>query len=261
MKTHVRQTETVGKVRRLVRTWQTVVVLSLTVVTTLLAGCTKPSPAQPRLLLILLDETSSFVVTGYWADSLEVARSAVFLLRPGDQVCVIGVDDHAFDYDDVRIPVTELPRGALASTQAKKVLIQKIAALKPRPTSSGWKLPDGSLKSHPKGTDVLGAIHHAAHFASRADRVVSVIACSDFQDEPTTESSGQLQQAASFPPQTRFVGMFVVERGGREWDARVNRWIQKLRGLNIDCTDRDFHTGSESKQASILSKLLAKRAA
>jgi len=235
-------------------------------------GCGKQVSAQPRsaprntLCLMLLDETDSFVRTGYWERSVRVAGNAVTLLRPGDAVCVIGIDHHGFDRDDVRVPVTVLPKGALAAAQVKKVLLRQLSTLQPRPTSSGARGPDGQPRGTPPGTDTPAALDHAAHFASRArGSRVSLLVFSDFRNEPLKGRSGALSRPASFPPDTSFAALFVAEGGdgeaggGREWEERVNRWVQTLCSLGVECAAADFYLGSESEDAQILKQVLTGR--
>jgi len=223
----------------------------------LLGGCVQLRHI-PVLLFILLDETTSFVESGNWDKSLSISSQAVALLKPRDQVCVIGIDHHGFDQNDIRIPLTVLPSASLKAAQQKKQLIQQIIELQPRDTSSGWRLPDGKIRGTPLGTDQLGALAHAAHFATLQRAIsVKVLTFSDFQDEPVETGIGKNPQP--FPADTSFLALHVVDKEGEGqemYSRRVSRWVDKLRILHISCRPEDFLAPGVSRQPEVIQNFL-----
>ena len=213
---------------------------ALLIVLLCLAGC--GGKERPHTLLLLdFDETSSFVAPGYWEQSIRMARIAVDHLGPGDAVAVIGIDDHGFDSDDIRLPITVFSRGTLQAVADRNALKARLSTLQARPTSSGFRLPNGKMRGIPCGTDLLGAIDQTASLAAYYPQMrTRVLLLSDMQDDPGSSPSGYSGEKVLFSGDSKAMALFVDESGGAEWKARVTRWNSTLNGMGLACHPTDF---------------------
>jgi len=190
---------------------------------------------------------------------------AVVSMRPGDAILVLGLDDHAWDPDDVRVKLTVLPSGALRSAQAKASLVTAIRALQPRPTSSG-SLVNGKPRNTPPGTDTIGIIDMAASLATRdaGNMPVHVTVFSDIEDELVRSTGASKSLAAAsrthtpaqqvltaFPPRTRFTACYVAFHSHDEVQKRIDHWVGILRSMQVNCSDHDFYSTSDASNAPI----------
>jgi len=227
-----------------------------------LGVCPRPAAAaggKPTVLIALLDETSSFVANGTkWKLSLFALQLAVKQLQPGDSFCLIGIDDHGGDPDDVRIPRTTLPAQMLRRAMVQKTLLLTLRDMKPRPTSSGYTLPNGKMKGKPFGNDVLGAVSEAQVLTNYtpSNARTRLLICSDFRDEPPTKTSGAAKKVL-FPADTRLMAIFVEQGTGnpstglQEWQDRITSWQTRFKAMNVICTPRDFLPPAESDPKSL----------
>ena len=229
--------------------------VALALLVVCLAGCAGRKRPQ-TFLIILMDETASFVDSGSWDLSVPVVQQALFHLRPKDRLSLVGIDHRGFDQEDVRIPVTTLSAGAFKSTTEKQALMETVRDLKPRPTSSGSRNDGGEVRGEPKGTDMLGAIDQAAHLAERNGEGfrVKLMVLSDFQDEPIEGTSGA-RETRRFPDGTRFKAFYVVNlpgETGKQWYERVNEWVAAFGEAGLECSASDFLDPSESVQPQVI---------
>ncbi|MBU0610095.1 MAG: hypothetical protein KKI08_19575 [Armatimonadetes bacterium] len=209
------------------------------------------SASRHSFLIVLIDETGSFVASGSWDQSIGVITQAINYMRGRDQICAIGIDHRSGDMDDVRLPVTALPAGALPAVTVKKQIADKIAALKPRMTSSGYIGENGKVRGTPKGSDVEGAIDYAALLATRnaGDMKVRVLAFSDFDDDVASSAGGATTGANVFPDGAAFQAFFVVnpEKKARgDWERRIGAWAQWMSSRGLSATAADFQMPAES---------------
>ena len=214
-------------------------------------GCTVAEPRTPVLLIILLDETESYMKTGNWTQSLRTALRAVDFLRPGDAVCVIGIDDHGFDQDDVLIPAMPIPRTTLKSVEAKRLLMDRIASMEPREESSGRKLPEGGYKGFPFGTDTRGAVSQAAQISGYFDdHLIRILIFTDFRDEPPVVPEGRGNIDIQFTGDCRLKALYIDETGGADWFDRIERWVEVFNNLGVKCSAKDFYPTSMSSPST-----------
>lgn len=212
----------------------------------LTAGCAKQ---EHRMVEFLIDETASAEKT--WESAKNKMADTVRGLKPGERFLALAIDDKAGDAAEVRLDET-LPRNPLLANRAKVQLIQQIKDLIPQETSSLTPGKNGKPRGTPQGTDTLGAISYAARLSRQANgKQVLLCICSDFADEPRTDTLG----GDTFPPSSRFVGLFVgtrEDRGLGEVDRRIARWAQLLKGMSLTVSESDFHTTAESGAINIL---------
>ncbi len=203
------------------------------------------------LLIVVLDETASF--HSYWAMSVNKAVQSIASLRPGDAVMILGLDHHAFDQDDVLVEQTTLPMGSMRAAQAKATLLARVRKLEPRSTSSGAMI-NGVLRGEPEGTDTLGIIDMASYLAAKSPGfAVNLAVCSDFEDEKVPKT-GASNEPSPFPNDTHFVALYVGTHGHTDLTSRINRWIKKLKPMNLNCAPNDFHIASESWKTSVVAR-------
>jgi len=234
----------------------------------LLGGCGGTTHVKTTLF-ILLDETSSFVssptIQGVgesgkaspdqmWKNSRDLAAQSISRLKPGDEVCVIGIDEHGFDDSDVRVRFTPIPKTMYGSLSTKKQVYDALESLDVRSTSSGFLEPNGHYKGKPFGTDQMGALAQAAHFASTSHAThVKVILFSDMQDTPLT--NGISSNPDQFPDDTTFLAMNVVQNGQSDFQTVENKWIDKLSILNLHLSKDNFLAPGDSTPEAITSFL------
>lgn len=202
----------------------------------------------PIVLIAVLDETASF--HNHWQESVDKAAQAVAKLWPGDAVLVLGLDNHAWDEDDVRIPLSVLPNGALRAVQAKARLVAEVRALTPRPSSSGCLL-NGRLRGKPPGTDTIGIVDMAGSLATQASgRTVHLAVFSDFEDEPV-RNTGASNEAITFPPNTHFTALYVRPHGHHYVQKRIDEWVGIMNRMHVSCSADNFHLASDSAQVPL----------
>ncbi|HLJ54224.1 MAG TPA: hypothetical protein VKT77_04240 [Chthonomonadaceae bacterium] len=221
----------------------------------LLNGCAPAETSTPayaarsadapkgRMLVIILDETASFC--DQWDQAVKTASAGVRELYPGDSCVVIGLDDHSWNSDDVRVAMTTLPLSTLPAAQAKANLAESIRKLRQRPTSSGFTV-NGKPRGAPPGTDTAGALDYAAYLARDAgNRAVTVAMFTDLENEPP-----KVETARRDPnPLPRFTHLFVYQirsRGGNDTTKRIGEWIARANAMRTPgtpdiCAEQDFH--------------------
>jgi hypothetical protein len=182
-------------------------------------GCGCSTAERPRFVVVLLDETGSFQVdtTRFWPEVIQYTVKIVQTLQPGEGIGVIGIDDHGFDSDDIRIPMTVLDENALRASQQKRELARGISALSPRKLARPY-------------TDIVGSLRQAANTLNGMTAYRGVIAI--FSDMIQTPGLPGLESTTglSFPNGTSVYCFYVDatrERpmaAGKLWETLVATW-------------------------------------
>lgn len=219
------------------------------------------SAAQHGMLIVLIDETASFVATGSWEQSLKVLVQAVNYMRARDKICIIGIDHRSGDMDDVRLPVTALPAGALPAVSAKAEILETIKNLKPRETSSGFIGSNGKVRGKPWGSDVEGVIDFAALLAQRnaEGMKVRVLAFSDFDNNVSSSAGGATTGSNTFPPGSIFQAFFVInpdKKAKGNWEKRIGAWAQWMSNRGLQTTSEAFKMPAESMQPTTIREFM-----
>gem|GEM_PF-3722950 len=199
-------------------------------------GCISrlPKPLEPRFFLVLLDETESFahyddkgqIDYTYWPEVIPYIVKIVDRLEPEDAFGVIGIDECGFEEEDMIVPITILDERSLVAKFQKDSLKTAVKELTQR-------------KQKHRSTHILGALYHAAHFASRdPDRRTIILCFSDMKEEPawpTAQESADLR----FPKGTEGYFFYVDASGRRNWDKTVYVWMPILAKAGLQ-----IHTGN-----------------
>jgi len=215
--------------------------------------CPKPAycqlfqPSTSKCVVVLLDETGSFGLhsgsqPGFWPEIIRIVQNIVSHLHPGDYFAVIGIDDHGFDFQDVRIPFTRLPQNILRASIAKRKLINSLRRLKPR--------------SNIPRTDIFGAIDHAAYLISHLRQTHNDITQGlviVFSDMIQTAPLPTAQH--TFPDGTTGIFLYVNARGVNQWQKLIDSWKKRLSPLNLNI--QGFYQRGETQEAlNVIFRLL-----
>ncbi len=195
---------------------------------------------KPRFVIVLVDETESFAIykngkveAMFWQEIIPCVVKVVQNLQPGEKFCVIGIDDHGFDTDDIRIPIQTLDEGILKAIQQKKEIIRKVKALERR-------------KEKHRITDILGALQHTAYLLKKQDSYRDVVVIfSDMIQEPNLPTVKQAS-GLKFPGDTKVYCLYVNAIGQENWDKLINAWglVFKSAGVNVS-RDSNFYQRGE----------------
>ncbi|MEW6619231.1 MAG: hypothetical protein AB1422_07840 [bacterium] len=211
----------------------------------LLAGCGGlEQPEKPRFVIVLVDETDSFAlhssqgqITMFWPEVVPWVRRIVNQIQPGDKFCVIGIDEHGFDIDDVRIPLKTFNEATLQAIQEKTRISKAVQELTRR-------------QEVYKGTDILGALYHTAHFLNREEGNYrnTIIIFSDMIQYPWPP---RLQDADDlrFPIDTEVYCLYVNASGRKEFKNIVNTWVDIFSSAELKITDDHFYQRAETEDA------------
>jgi hypothetical protein len=208
--------------------------------------------SRGRLLVILLDETSSF--SGQWSAAVLKASQAIRELYPGDALIVLGVDNRSWGSDDIRVPYTTLSNSTLRAVQEKAHLIDQTSKLQQRPTSSGFMV-NGKPKGTPAGTDLFGSLDFASKLVENAgDKAVSIALFSDMEDEAPKDGSAR-RSPMPFPKFTHMTVLGVRAHSGDEVQKRIEGWVSRVNemappGSAPICSSKDFHLIGQSNEVS-----------
>lgn len=204
----------------------------------LLCGGCSPEPA-PRAFFFLVDESGSF--EDLWEESLDNAANIVKHMNRAEGYCLVGIDNHGFDEDDVRVAPGTLPHTIYYRTEIVK-LVKEIKELRRR-------------EYFEPGTDIPGALQHAYHLyrnfrgeaqGTPAYRPVIVIFSDMYPDHNWNMSK---LHNVRFPEATE-VYCFNVRAKGREgWEGIVDFWIDTFNRIGIKVTRDNFFTVKETPQA------------
>jgi hypothetical protein len=206
------------------------------------SGCNIKLPEPHlRFVIVLADETDSFalyehgeITTMFWQEILPYIAKIANNLQPGEKFCVIGIDEHGFDTDDVRIPIITLDENPLKAVQQKKKIIKDIKNLSRR-------------KEKHRSTDILGALYHAAHFLNKQKDNTHeglVIIFSDMIQEPKFPTLKDAEKL-KFPPKINIYCYYVNATGRDKWEKIVNRWVTILKPTNLEITKDCFYQRGE----------------
>jgi hypothetical protein len=213
-----------------------------------MAGCGMPahgSTAGPhhRLVIVLLDETASFV--GYWQDCVGLAATVAGRLKPGDAFAAIGIDDHGNDPEDARIAVTIVSPGSLMALGDRKALAKKVKVLERRPSRKPL-------------TDILNAIQQAAIFANSPamqDYKPMLLFFSDMQQTPRLPGPADIK-GWKFANRGEAFCFYVnvtdwvdrSKKGGTSWDGMVGTWTAVLNAAGLDAAPKtNFFQSGDSR--------------
>ena len=242
-------------------------------------GCDEVD-SRSTVLVVLIDETTSYIQADMWESSIDLTGKVIEMLRPGDYFIMLGIDNHGFDGNDVRIPITELPNASLPSMKAKHDLKEAVLGIEVRESSSGYRLEDGTIRGTPWGTDQLGSLHHVSELISSPvfdDARVRVIVYSDFFDEPPRGGSGATRSLSPFSGDCRIMAVNVLESkpedpnavetvvgedgeiveeevqaGGEEFNNRRTAWLAIFTNMGLNCTTNHFITTGGSSEDIVL---------
>jgi len=192
----------------------------------LCSGCGRRGPKsgrpQPRLVVVMLDETGSYVKDlGLWEPSRDLACSIIGALQPGDAFCLIGMDATPYEAQDVRLELTSLPTSTLAAAVKRRELQKRVEKLEPR-------------ESVGKGTPVTLAVAHAADLISTQEgryRPYLVI-FSDMSEDPPEDGQTpkDVRSPIRLPAECEVRALYVSEFGGREeFLRRTGHWEDAFR--------------------------------
>lgn len=194
-----------------------------------------PPPKARRFVMVLLDETGSFKMkdpkTGedkeFWPEILNLTKKIISGLQPGEGFGIIGIDDHGFDGDDVRLQMTLLDENALLAKQQKDKLKKEVQGLVRR----GGKRPY---------TDILGALYHAAHFLdNEKNRRSQLIIFSDMIQTPKWPTQADAEKL-HFPPKTSGFCFYVDATGKNKWDRILQVWVPLFQNAGVSISKDDF---------------------
>jgi len=199
----------------------------------------------PKFVIVLVDETGSFGIyrdgnpTMFWNEIIPLAASVIDRLEGGDRFAVVGIDDHGFDSDDVRIPEQTIDPRALIAFQQKSRIKRGIRELQPRQHRRPY-------------TDILGALYHTAYFLGRESGYRNVVIIfSDMIQTPRYPTPNEAREL-KFPPETEIYCFYVnasemdeitgrVRPGIEEWRRLLDVWIPILRNAGVNVDERNFN--------------------
>jgi hypothetical protein len=188
---------------------------------------------RPRFIAVFLDETGSRGQV--WDPMRDQAGVIASRLKNREAFTVIGIDDHGFDEEDVRIPLTivETPNdpsglNVAALNQQRQAIVQQIAKLKRR--------------GNPQSTDIVGAIRQAMDMAKKesSDRRVVLAFFSDMQQTPKMPDAAAFK-SIQFPSGTEAYCFYVSASQSYDFPRTVDLWQSLLTNAGIKISKNDFH--------------------
>jgi len=212
------------------------------------SGCSKPTPkpgsGRPRLVVVLLDETGSYVKDlNLWQPSRQLASSLVAGLQPSDAFCLIGIDATPYEAEDVRIPVTALAPSTLAAAIERRDLRTKVEGLEPR-------------KSVGTGTPMTLAIAQAADVlaSQQANYRPYLVIFSDMAEDPPKDGKQPqgLHSPLAFPSDTVVRAFYVAEvpgRGREEMIQRITHWKEAFSIWGVTSPPALYSMADSEKEA------------
>lgn len=209
----------------------------------LTVGCDHPKPTG---LVILIDESSSF---GYWREATEGAAFVIRTAEPQTRVVIIGIDDHGFDPDDVRLSAT-LDQAQLRATAEAKALARQARALSRRDDTGA-------------GTDILGALEQAEYYCARLSDSGKyqwkLLIMSDLVIDTGPRVAG-CSERLHFPSGTMCTAAFVAERGAASFKSTCAWWTEWFQRAGLDIRPGQFLPPALSKDYRNLGAVLRRPA-
>jgi len=209
----------------------------LSIIILLIFSCVAREIEQ-RFIIILLDETASFSLNSgnekvmFWDEAIKKSMTLVSHLQAGDKIAVIGIDDHGFDVDDIRIEENTINYVFIKSKQDKKKLKEMISNLKPRQHKRPY-------------TDILGALYHTAYLLKKQSEYKGYIfVFSDMLQTPSFPSKDETTEL-SFPPKTKCFFFYVATSGKENWERIVQIWLNLLRESGLEIGENSFFQRGE----------------
>ncbi len=184
---------------------------------------------KPRFVVVLLDETGSFKLSSnsedhFWQEALSWVVRIVESLQPGDKFCVIGIDFHGGDQDDIKIGVEPFFNRILTSLEQKE-REEEINEERER-----IKEEVMNLKCRRTGkSDIFGALRHAAKYLnSEEEEYQNVVFV--FSDMHQTASVKDIN--LEFPKNTEIYCLYVnyaekINDVSPKWPVRMWKDILK----------------------------------
>lgn len=212
-------------------------------------GCrTAMAEEKPRYVLALVDETGSFELGGqpFWPEILPLVEHLVLGLQPGEGFGLIGIDDHGFDADDVRVSMQVLDQGLLRARLQKNQLLDQVRGLARRTKKM-------------RTTDITGALYQAADLLKGEEEFHGVVVI--FSDMIQTPKFPDAKEVADlrFPTATEVYCFYVnatKERtgvAGQEWWKKiVSSWSSIFAGAGLESVQNDqarfYQRGQTSRE-------------
>jgi len=185
---------------------------------------------RPRFIVVFLDETESRGQA--WDAMREKAALIASRLKNKEAFAVIGIDDHGFDEQDVRVPLSVLQAQndlmVAALNQQRQAIMQRVTKLKPR--------------GHPQRTDIVGAIKQALDMANKEsrDRKVVLAFFSDMQQTPKMPDAASFRDI-KFPAGTEAHCFYVAASQNYDFPKTVDLWQRLLTAAGMKISVNDFH--------------------
>jgi hypothetical protein len=219
-------------------TWSWITAASALAGGLLLVGTQQQADAQaikiggyrPRFIILFLDETGSR--GAQWEAMRDKAAVIASRLKNKEAIAVIGIDDHGFDEQDVRLPLSVLQAQndlmVAVLNQQRQAIVDRVTKLKPR--------------GHPQTTDIVGAIKQAlgmANMESKERRIVLAF-FSDMQQTPKMPDAAAFRDIR-FPAGTEAYCFYVAASKRYDFPATVSLWQPLLNGAGAKISANDFH--------------------
>ena len=221
-------------------------------------GAAAKTDSQHHLVIVLLDETSSF--QKFWDESVSLTATVANRLRPGDAFTVIGIDDHGKDNEDTRVPIRILNPGALNAIGERNQLVHTVRELRQRKMN-----PD---REHDL-TDITGALSQAAGFTNNLavqDYYPIVLLFTDleqtqFGKEPLRLPKPEDVSGSKFKNggeahcflvdlsgwTKRTQSLLEKDSRGTAWNNLVDVWTAVFRQAGLEASASSFHQAGDSR--------------
>ncbi len=194
--------------------------------------------SSKRLFIVFLDETGSSGVENPWSQAVGLASELARRIGPDDAFVLIGIDDHAGDPGDVRIPMQAMDPNPIRAMGMKRQLALQIKRLTVRNPQS-------------KNTDILGAIATASQLALRHTEYRPILAFfSDMDQFPKLPTVSDVRSLGiSFPANAEarvflFNAVAYANRNKMQVapaEIRLKQtWLSVFRAARVRAEDQDF---------------------